>query len=198
MTEKSKLPTLIGPEEIVFEGKIIAVAHQRMQIGGKEKTFERAIRSPGTRLIIISPENKILITREYRHDFADWDFRLPGGKVCDTLEEYLNVKDDPDKLMALAISSAKKEAREEVGIEVTDLSCFDVTQTAAPTIKHDLFYFLITKFKILPGQSLGEGENISIGWHTIREAIDICLSGEMKEDRSIGVLLRYLHSIGKI
>lgn len=197
MSKKSELPTPIGPEKLVFEGEIIAVAHQKMQIGKKVKTYERAIRSPGTRLIIINPKNEIVITEEYRVDLADWDYRLPGGKICDSLDEYISAKDNPKKLMEFAVVGAKKEAREEVGIEVTDLCCFDVVQTGAPTMKHDLYYFLVTGFKILPGQSLCEGENISVGWHTIPEVINMCLSGKIKEDRSVGVLLRYLHSIGK-
>ena len=54
-------------EQSVFSGRIFDIVYQQVDIGvGHIKTFEKAVRSPGTRLIIIDENNKILLTREYR------------------------------------------------------------------------------------------------------------------------------------
>ncbi len=42
--------------------------------------FETAVRSPGVRLIIVK-DNQMLITKEFRGELDDYDYRLPGGKV---------------------------------------------------------------------------------------------------------------------
>lgn len=197
MSTNPKLPIPVGPEEIVFKGEIIAVARQKMQIGEKVKVFEQARRSPGSRTIIISPDNKILITKEYRIENKSWDYRLPGGKTCDSLKEYLAIINNPKKLLKAAEEGAIKEAREEAGIEIKSLKLFKIVPTDGPTVDWDLYYFVTRDFAKLPHQDLGEGENIQASWYAIPEAINICLSGQMK-DRSTGVLLQFLHSIGKI
>ena len=70
-------------ETSLFRGKIIEVVEK--DIEGRK--FEIARRSPGVR-IIIRDGNKILITKEYRYEHNSYDYRLPGGKVFDTLEEF--------------------------------------------------------------------------------------------------------------
>ena len=100
--------------------------------------------------------------------------------------------------MRAAQEGAKKEVREEAGIEILSMKSFTVAPSGGPTIEWDLYYFVVDKFNKLPEQKLGEGEHIQVGWYTIPEVIEICLSGKMKEARSAGVLLQYLHSIGKI
>jgi hypothetical protein len=68
-------------ETVVFKGKIGEVVHIEQQDG---RVFEQFRRPPGTRLVIVSQDNSILITKEYRHETGGIDLRLPGGKVCDT------------------------------------------------------------------------------------------------------------------
>jgi len=58
-----------------------------MKGGDKEVVFETARRAPGVRLIIVR-DGQMLITREFRNELDDYDYRLPGGKVFDTLDEY--------------------------------------------------------------------------------------------------------------
>ena len=76
-----------GPEEVVYKGKIFEVVKQPMKAGEKKMVFESARRSPGTRLLIVK-NNQMLITKEFRSELDDFDYRLPGGKVFDTLDEY--------------------------------------------------------------------------------------------------------------
>ena len=117
-----------GPEEIVYKWKIFEVVKQPMKVGEKRIFFEIARRSPGVRLIIIK-DDKMLITREFRSEINCYDYRLPGGKVFDTLDEY-NEHLSAD-LLPFAIDAAKKECKEEVGIK-ENIGC----------IRSLLFFFL--------------------------------------------------------
>ncbi len=80
LATEGKIPTPIGAERILYQGRIIEVVEQAMQIGKEIAVFERARRSPGTRLLISSSAGNILLTREYRSEVGGYDYRLPGGK----------------------------------------------------------------------------------------------------------------------
>lgn len=186
------LPQNKGPEKIVFKGKLIEVVHQQMEVDGKEFTIEFARRTPGTRLIIISPDKKILLTEEYRTELKHWDIRLPGGKVVDSLEEYQNLLQNREDTTKKATEAAKKEALEEVGLEVEEIELFTISHCGV-TMIWDLYYFIVTEYKEHPdGQKLDLGENIKLKWVSFDEVKKMCLDGKVREDRTATVLLRFL------
>ena len=185
----------IGPEVITHQGKTIEVVTQKMLVDGREMTFERARRSPGTRLIILSNKGNILLTKEYRDEHKQDDYRLPGGKVFDSLSEYNEFLRSGEDILPKAAIAARKEAYEEVGIEVNDVHFFHISKCGA-TVEWDLIYFSVElSSEELGTQHLEHGENISRSWYTPQEALDVALNGGMSEDRSIAILLKYLHSM---
>lgn len=189
------LPKPIGPEEIIFKGKLFEIVKQQMKAGNHEYTIEMAKRPPGTRLIIVSPDKKILLTKEYRPEYKGWDFRLPGGKVVDSLDEYNRLLKNNKALLQMAEEGARKEALEEVGIVVDKMEHF-ATSRCGVTIVWDLYYFVVTKYHEHPdGQHLEPDENIHPGWYSFEEAKKMCLDGNIREDRSAAVLLRFLSRV---
>lgn len=181
----------IGEEKIVYQGKIVEVVQQQFQAGDEAKTFEWARRAPGTRLIIISPAKKILITKEYRKETENWDYRLPGGKVFDSLAQYNDFLKSNRPMLAAAQEAAKKEAREEVGVETQSMQHV-ATSKCGSTMEWDLYYFLIDRYVELGKQHLEAGEDIEVGWYGFEQARDLCLNGKIQEDRSVAVLLKWL------
>lgn len=193
---RNGFPTPAEPEKIVYQGLIVEVVQQKMREGEKERVYEFARRSPGTRLIIISPDQKILLTKEYRPELKSRDYRLPGGKVFDSLTEYNSfLKSGQDILMA-ATTAAKLEAKEEVGLKVETISHF-ATSPCGATMRWELYYFVVSKFTFVT-QKPGQGENIETNWFTFDTAKDLALSGQISEDRSAAVLLRFLHTLQAI
>lgn len=188
----NNLPTPAEPEKIVYQGLIVEVVQQKMREGDKEKTYEFARRSPGTRLIIVSPDQKVLLTKEYRPELKNWDFRLPGGKVFDSLTEYNEFLKSGGNILKPAMVAARREAEEEVGIRARDVAHF-ATSPCGATMRWDLYYFVVSKFTAT-AQKLGQGENIQTNWFSFDQAKDLALSGQISEDRSAAVLLRFLHT----
>ncbi len=171
---------------IVFTGKIGEVIHTTQPDG---RVFEKFCRPPGTRLVIVSPENKILITKEFRQETNNYDLRLPGGKVCDTLEEYNKLRESSEDILQAAKAGAIKEAREETGIIVNDLELITVAKAGA-TVEWDLYYFLIKDYEEHPdGQALEHGEDISIVWMSLDKIKKAIKQKQMQEWRSAGVLM---------
>ncbi len=179
-------------ETITYQGNIIEVVQREVEQNGKKKVFEFARRSPGTRLII-KKNDELLLTKEFRHELNGYDYRLPGGKVYDSLEEYNTALASGVDIAEAAKTAAHKEAREEVGIEVASSSFFHRSVCGA-TVVWDLFYFVVTDF-IQGEQELEEGEDISTGWYTPEKVREMCMSGDISEERSALVLLRYLNGL---
>src|SRR5690348_11852646 len=77
---------LQSKEEIFARGKLFEVVQLPQENGAVLEVDRRAA---GVRIIIPNKEDgKILLTREFRRELNNWDWRLPGGKVFDSLEEF--------------------------------------------------------------------------------------------------------------
>ncbi len=173
-------------ETVAFAGRIGELIHIVQKDG---RTFERYRRPPGIRLVIVSPEGKILVTKERREEAGGIDLRLPGGKVCDSLNDYHALLDSGRDMLQAAQAAAVKEALEETGLIIEQPELI-VTANAGATVEWDLYYFLVREYAESPGgQELEAGEDIEVTWlnpDALRQAIE---NGEMKEWRSAGVLL---------
>lgn len=171
----------------LFKGRIIEVIQK--EVDGR--TFEIARRSPGVRLII-KDWKKILLTKEYRHEHNIYDYRLPGGKVFDSLDEYNEKMENNENLETYAEKAAKNEAKQEAWVLPQSLQLLSVSKAWA-TIERDLYYFLVEKFEANTwGQELEEWEDIRTEWKTFEEVQQLCLDWSIKEDRSVWMLLKFL------
>ncbi len=179
-------------EQSVFSGRIFDIVHQEVDIWwGHIKTFEKAVRSPGTRLIIVDNNDRILLTREYRIEIDDYDYRLPGGKVFDKLKQYNAFLSTWEDILPIAQQAALKEAKEEVGVIQSDCDFFQISHNGS-TVDRDLYYFVLSNC-IFWEKSLGKGEYITDDWYSIDQVIMMCLNWSMKEERSSMILLKSLY-----
>ena len=134
-------------------------------------------------------EYKLLLTKEFRREINADDYRLPWGKVFDTLKECNEHRNDTEKYSLLA---AKRECEEETGLVPSDISLYYISKVWT-TVERDLHYYVIKHVSHHDEwQHLELGENIVVEWKTVQEIKDIIKSWGMSEDRSVGVLLRYL------
>lgn len=187
------IPEKNGPERIVYRGKILEVVQQPIKIGDKDMIFESARRSPGIRLII-KRGNQMLLTKEFRSELNDWDFRLPGGKVFNTLEQYNAFLATGKDIQHPAQEAAIREAQEEAAIIPISIEFFAESKSGA-TITWDLLYFIVTDFEELSEQTLELGESITFDWYDIDEVKRMCLDGRIREDRTVAKLLQFINRL---
>lgn len=178
-----------------YRGKLVEVIDREFELlkNGRIEYFkiEIARRPPGVRLLIIK-DKKMLLTKEFRSELEDWDFRIAGGKIFETMDEYLLYVDDNEKILQKSIDAVKNEGLEETGIVVNNQSLFYKSSSGA-TMEWDLYYYLIDDFKELEKGNMTEfAEIIYPEWFSFEEVKEMCLDGRIKEDRTIGVLLKYL------
>ena len=74
--------------------------------------------------LIILQEDKILLTKERRSEYNGYDYRLPGGKVFDTLIEYNEKLAHHKDLLMHAEQAARRECVQETGLLPSSLTHF--------------------------------------------------------------------------
>lgn len=179
------------PEDIAFKGKLFEIVHLPQADG---RVFEVARRAPGVRLIIASKtERKILLTKEFRRELDTWDYRLPGGKVFDSLDEYEAFRNSGGDILEAAEHKSVQEGAEEAGIDIHAVKFFEKS-TLGATVEWDLFVFEVAEWQARKdGQQLEAGEVIeSDDWVTYGDARTMILNGAMQEHRIALILLKWL------
>ncbi len=165
-------------------------------INNNKTTIKRQMvrRPPGIRALIINKEDKkkILLSKEFRYELDKWDYRLPGGKVFDSLDDYKAsiTKGDVQKHVDKTV---KKEVLEEIGLIVKSQKLLKISHAGAGVI-WDLFYYVIDDYEISDtGSQLEENEFVDgYVFKSYDEIINMCKNHEINEDRTVGVLLSYI------
>lgn len=165
-------------------------------INNQKKIIKRKMvrRPPGVRALILNKNDnqKILLSKEFRYELDKWDYRLPGGKVFDTLDLYKEAiaRNDVQKYVE---ESVAKEVLEEVGLIVKSQKLLKISHDGAGVI-WDLFYYEIKDYEeSLDGAHLEENEFVEgYVWKSFDEIIKMCIEQKINEERSVGVLLSYI------
>ncbi|WP_299114749.1 NUDIX hydrolase [uncultured Winogradskyella sp.] len=182
-------------DERKFKGKLLEIIDREFELSKNGKidnfTIEIARRPPGVRLIIIK-EDKILLTKEFRSELEDWDYRVAGGKIYESLTEYLKFVDDKNAVKEKSIEAVKNEGLEEAGIIAKNQELIYISKSGA-TMEWDLYYYIVDEFEMASkGNETEFAEIIYPEWFSLKEAKAMCLDGRIKEDRTVGILLKYI------
>ncbi len=177
----------------LYTGKLLQIIQRKIEYSknGEVGHFnaEIALRPPGVRCMVVMNDS-ILLTKELRHELGAYDFRLPGGKVFDTINDYLPFVDADIKRNVE--DAVIKELIEETGIIAHKIRHIHTSQCGASII-WDLHYYEISQFEYNEGGAENEsGEIIYPEWKTFQEVEQMCLNGQISEDRTVAVLLKYL------
>lgn len=180
-------------EEIIFQGKMIEIVHEIVSSNGKEIVLEHGRRAPGVRLIIETPDGGFIITKEERYGIG-MDYRLPGGKVFDSLVDYNNFLQkakNTESILEKAKETVVREGMEEAGIKPLEMELFHISRCGG-SFDWDLYYFIVKKYEEV-GQHPEEHEKIEVIKISRDKLKDLALSGKIQEDRSVAVILKYLN-----
>ena len=167
---------------------------EEFKIDNQTKYIKRNMvrRPPGIRALIVNRKNQILLSKEFRYELNSWDYRLPGGKVFDFLNEY-KIALNNNTVMENVLKTVPKEVLEEVGLIISNPKLLKISLDGAGVI-WDLYYFEIKEYmKSETGAQLEEDEIINgYMWYNFDEIIKMCKNEEIHEDRTVGVLLSYI------
>ncbi len=176
--------------EVVYRGKMFEI----VQWEGKPGVmFEAAVRAPGVRLLIETEKGGIkalLMTKEIRREASGVDYRLPGGKVFNSLAELDSHREKDQDIAPIAMKAAQKEGKEEAGIEGGDFTFLGVSKAGA-SVEWDLHYFTVNN-TTFGEQQLEDGEEIQTVILSAQEIFEKLSNGEVQEGRSAEKLWLWL------
>jgi 8-oxo-dGTP pyrophosphatase MutT (NUDIX family) len=132
------------------------------------------------------------MTREIRREAGGWDYRLPGGKVFDSLDEFNKFREGGIDVAEKAKEAALNEGRQEAGITGGSVEFLELSKAGA-SVEWDLHYFLVTN-AVIGDQDLEEVEkgDIQTVVLTGKEIFEKLVNREIKEGRSADMLWLWL------
>lgn len=176
--------------EVVYRGKMFEIINWEGKPG---VMFEVAVRAPGVRLLIETEKDgmkALLMTKEVRREAVGVDFRLPGGKVFDSLSELDSHRESGQDIAPIAMKAAQKEGKEEAGIDGGEFSSLGVAKAGA-SVEWDLHYFTVRN-AVTGKQDLEDGEQIQTVTLSAQEIFEKLQNGEVQEGRSAEKLWLWL------
>jgi ADP-ribose pyrophosphatase len=140
-------------------------------VTGKEHTFYALDARDWTNIIAITPENRVVMVRQYRHGIEDVTLEIPAGHV---------ETDDPS-----SEASIKRELLEETGYEVEEVVYIGAVHPNPAFLNNMCQTFLAKNAKKVGEQNLEETEDILIQEVDLESIPRLILSGEISHSLTI-------------
>jgi ADP-ribose pyrophosphatase len=161
--------------ELLHKGRVVSVYRDKAELENGAIVNREVVRHSGGVAVLAIHENNVLFVRQFRYPFAENLYELPAGK--------LEPGEDP-------AACGLRELREETGFSAGKISPLGVIYPSPGYIDERLYIFLAEDLTF-EGQKLDENEfltNIKIPYE---KAVSMCLSGELKDAKTVTGLLLY-------
>lgn len=165
----------IFSRKIVFKSELFNVVETHLELPGKkEKIYHTAERRTSVLVFPITENYEIYLIRQYRYMLEKEMIEAVAGFI-DEGEE--------------ALEAAKRELKEEAGVEASDWLSLGKIVLAASVFKSQAEMFLAQDLE-LGAQDLDDAEDIEVVKMPFSEALEKVVSGEINESGTmLGVLL---------
>lgn len=161
--------------ETIFEGKIIKVKVDTVKLpDGKTATRELVEHPGGVAVIAIDEHEEVYMVRQYRKPFDKICFEVPAGKL-DNDEE--------------PIVCGKRELEEETGMKAKNFVYLGAFMLSPGFCRELIHIYLATNLyegKVNPD----EGEFLEIEKHKLTKLIDMVMSNEIQDAKTVMAILK--------
>ena len=162
-------------EKVVFSGSIITVRDDRVLLpDGNEAHREVVAHNGGVCVAVMTPEEEIYFVTQFRYPYMEAVIELPAGK--------LERGEDPYK-------AGIREAREETGCEPKELHSLGKFYPT-PGYCGEIIHLYWTDDFAYKGQKLDEDEFLNVCKIPLSTAVDMVMSGEIKDGKTQAAILK--------
>ena len=164
--------------ECVYNGKVIRVEKDDVQLADGKKSFREVARHPGGVVILAMKDPMTLIlVKQFRYPIMKTVLELPAGK--------LEKGEDPD-------IAAKRELEEETGYIADRWISLGYIHTTPGFCDEKLYLYKAEGLHFV-GEHPDEGEIIKAAEFTIPEVMLKIKAGEINDAKTLCAILRGLH-----
>lgn len=160
--------------KIVFEGKIIKVFKDSIELADGKKSFREVVKHTGGVVILAIHDNKILFVKQFRYPMKEVLPELPAGKL----------EQDEDPLEA-----AKRELEEETGYCAEKWTDMGFVYTS-PGYSDEKLYLYKAENLVFTQCHPDEGEYLQPLELEISEALKMIQNGEINDAKTLCAILR--------
>ena len=164
--------------ELIFDGKIIHVYKDSIELPNKKPAFRELIRHVGGACIIpLTDEGEVICVRQYRYPYARMIIEIPAGKLDSKNEDHR--------------SAALRELREETGCTCKKLTYMG-QMYGSPAILDEVIYMYMAE-GLEPGElDLDEDEFVEVIKIPLDEMYRMVLDGKILDAKTqIAVMKAY-------
>ncbi len=162
--------------ETIYEGKVVTLKKDKVQIRGGKVSYREIIRHRGAvALLPITEDGKVILVEQYRKPIEKVLLEIPAGKM--------EIGESP-------ISTAARELEEETGYSAKNIEL--ITKMLPAVGYSDEVIYIYVATGLTPGETnFDEGEDIDIVEVELKSAVEMVMSGEIEDGKTIVALMMY-------
>lgn len=161
--------------ELSYQGKILKVYTDRVEINGKESNWDYVHHNGGAAVIPVTDEGKIIMVRQWRNALDRYTLEIPAG----ALEHGES-----------GLSCVSRELEEETGYRSEHFEWL-VSTNSWVAFTNELVEVFVARDLIPSVQKFDEEESIELEEYTIDELKEKIFKGEITDSKTVAGLLAY-------
>lgn len=176
MTELEQLEEKKISSKQVYDGYLLKVYHDEVDLPNKKKGHRELIRHNGAVCIVpLSDDLQVYVERQFRYPINSVITEIPAGKLDSKEEDHLE--------------AAKRELREETGLLASKWTSLG---SYIPTCAYsdEVIYMYLAQGLTQGQRDLDEDEFLNVKKVPLTELINLVMSGEIKDGKTQTAILK--------
>jgi 8-oxo-dGTP pyrophosphatase MutT (NUDIX family) len=162
--------------ELVFNHKWFKVQKDTVELPNGKVLDDFFLWPEGDVVLVvpITPQNEIILVKQYKHGFGDVVIEVPAG--------MLNTQEEP-------IKGAMRELKEETGYTSQEIISLGAVSNHPTKVIGKVHLFLAKNAELTSSQNFDENEEIEVIKKPYKEVLEMIWSGEIKVTGTITALI---------
>ena len=162
--------------DYVYKGRIIHLRNDLIKLpNGKAAQREFVEHRGGVAVLAVTEEGYVPLVRQFRYPIGAHLWEIPAGK--------LEIGEDPD-------GAIRRELREEAGLEAKSIETLGSFYPSVGYTNEIIRLYVATGLTFV-GAAPDDDEFLEIKYFSLSELERMCVSGEIRDSKTIIAVLRY-------
>ena len=180
MGKEQNPETVVIRHEAIHSGKVVDLYVDTVRMPSGRSAIREVVHHPGCVVAVpVSSDGKILLVRQFRYPLQKYILELPAGK--------LDSGQPP-------LETIKRELEEEIGYRAGVVD-YQFSFYTSPGFCDEIIHFFMASSLQEVGQKLEEGEHITVEGYTLEECLQLIMTGEIADGKTILGILWYRQRI---